>query len=95
MQTIIGYATFLVSNVTSSFGIKEILLVPSIRSFTPWAKRTNLLANDFVQIYSSGPLIRWQNSWSTPVSGLRNALASKLCIWLVALAYRMLITAGF
>ena len=38
---------FLVSNVTSSFGIKYIVLVPSIQFCTPLAKRTNSLANDF------------------------------------------------
>ena len=85
---------FLVSNGTSSFGIKYIVLVPSIQFRTPWDKRPNSLANDFVHIYLFGTLIRWQNSWSTPMSGLRTALASKLYIWLAALEYRALITAG-
>ena len=41
-----------------------------------------------------GSVMRWQNSCSTPVSGLRTAFASKLYICLVALAYCALITAG-
>ena len=57
-QTIFGYVTFWVLNGTSSFGIKYIVLVPSIRLLTPWAKRPNSLANDFVHIYLSGPLMR-------------------------------------
>ena len=40
-QTIFGYVIFLVLNGTSSFGIKYIVLVPSIRFCTPWAKRPN------------------------------------------------------
>ena len=77
LQTIFGYVTFLVSNGTYYFGIKYIVLVSSIRFRTPWANRPNLLASDVVQISLSGPLIRWQNSWSTHVSGLRTALDSK------------------
>ena len=92
--TIFGYVTFLVLNDTSSFGMKYIVLVPSIRLLTPWDKRPNSLANDFVHIYLSGSLMRWQNSLSTPVSVLRTALASKLYIWLVALENLALITAG-
>ena len=91
-QTIFGYVTFLVLNGTSSFGIKYIVLVSSIRLLTPWDKRPNSLANDFVQISLSGPLMRWQNSWSTPVSGFRTVFASKLYIYLAALAYRSLLT---
>ena len=77
---------FFISNGTSSYGIKYIVLVPSIQFGTPWAKRPNSLANDFVQISLSSPLIKWQNTWSTPVSGLRTALDSKLYRWLAALA---------
>ena len=78
LYTIFGYVTFFVANETSYFGIKYIVLVPYILFLTPWAKCPNLLATDFVQISLSSPLIMWKNSWSTPVSGLRTALASKL-----------------
>ena len=86
--------SFLVLNGTSSFGIKYIVLVPSIRLLTPWDKRPNSLANDFFRIPLSVPLMRWRNSWSTPVIGLRTAFASKLYICLASLAYRALITSG-
>ena len=95
LQTIFGYVTFLVLNGTSSFGMKCIVLVLSIRFLTPWAKRPNLLANDFFHISLSGPLMRWQNSCSTPVSGFRTAFASKLYICLAALAYHALLTYGW
>ena len=42
---------FFVANGNSSFGIKYIVLVPYIQCRTPWVKRPNLLASDFVQIY--------------------------------------------
>ena len=77
-HTVFGDVTFFVANGTSSFGIKYIVLVPSIRFRTPWDKRPNSLASDFVQISLSGPWIMWQYSWSTTVSGLRTVLASKL-----------------
>ena len=74
--------SFLVLNGTSSFGMQYIVLVPSICLLTPWAKRPNLLAKYLVHISLSGPLMRWQNSYSTPVSGFRTAFASKLYIFL-------------
>ena len=40
-QTIFGYVTFWVLNGTSSFGMKYIVLVPSILLLTIWAKRPN------------------------------------------------------
>ena len=85
----------LVLNGTSSFGMKYIVLVPSIRLLTTWAKQPNSLAKDFVHISFSGPLMRRRNSCSTPVSGFRTAFASKLYICFAALAYRALLTAGF
>ena len=91
-QTILGYVTFLVLNGTSSFGMKYIVLIPSIRLLTTWAKRPNSLAKDLVHISLSGPLMRWKNSCSTPVSGFRTAFASQLYICLSALAYRALLT---
>ena len=94
LQTIFGYVTFLVVNGTSSFGIKYIVLVPSIRLLTTWAKRPNSLANDFVYISLFSPLMRWKNSRSTPVSEFITAFDSKLYICLAALAYRALLTAG-
>ena len=94
LQTIFGYVTFLVLNGTSSFGMKYIVLVPYIRLLTPWAKRPNPLAKYLVHISLFGPLMRWRNSCSTPVSGFRTAFASKLYICLAALAYRALLTAG-
>ena len=94
LQKIFGYVTFLVLIGTSSFGMKYIMLVLSICLFTPWVKRPNLLANDFFRISLPGRLMRWQNSWSTPVSVFRTAFASKLYICLAALAYRALLTAG-
>ena len=57
-QTIFGYVIFLVLNGTSSFGIKYIVLVPSILLLTPWAKRPNSLAKDLVRISLSSLLIR-------------------------------------
>ena len=51
LHTIFGYVTFFVSNGTSSFGIKYIVLVPSIQFCTPWVKRPNSLASDFVHIF--------------------------------------------
>ena len=93
-QTIFGYVTFLALNGTSSLGMKYIVLVPSILFLTPWAKQPNLLAGDSVHISLSGPLMRWQNSCSTPVIGFRTAFASKLLIYLSALAYRALLTVG-
>ena len=93
-QTIFGYMNFLVLNGTYSFGMKYIVLVPSILLLTPWAKRPNPLAKDLVHISLSGTLIRWRNSCSTPVIGFRTAFASKLLIYFVALAYHALITAG-
>ena len=86
--------TFLVLNGTSSLGMKYIVLVLSIHLLTPWAKRPNLLAEYLVHISLSGPLMRWQNSCSTPVSGFRTEFTSKLYIFLAALAYRALLTAG-
>ena len=85
---------FLVLNGTSSFGIKYIVLVPSIRLLTPWGNWPTLLAKYLVHISLSSPLMRWRNSYSTPVSGFRTAFASKLYICLAALAYRGLLTAG-
>ena len=93
-QTIFGYVTFLVLNGTSYFGIKYIVLVPSIRLLTPWDKRPNSLAKDLVHISLSGPLMRWRNFCSTPVGGFRTEFSSKLYICLAALAYLALITAG-
>ena len=69
-------------------------MVPSILLLTPWAKRQNLLAKDLVHISLSGPLVRWRNSCSTPVIGFRTSFASKLFIYLAALAYRALLTDG-
>ena len=86
--------TFLVLNGTSYSGMKYIVLVPSILLLAPWAKRPNSLAKDLVHISLSGPLMRWKNSWSTPVSGFRTTFASKLYICLAALAYRALLIAG-
>ena len=94
-QTIFGYVTFLVLNGTSYFGMKYIVLVPSIRLLTPWAKRPNSLATYLVHISLSGPLMRWRNSCNTPVIGFRTAFDSKLYICLAALAYRALLTAFF
>ena len=93
-QTIFGYVTFLVLNGTSSFGMKYIVLVPSILLLTPWAKRPNSLAKYLVNISLSGPLMRWRNSCRTPVIGFRTAFASKLLIYLSELAYRALLTVG-
>ena len=93
-QKCFGYVTFLVLNGTSSFGMKYIVLVPSIRFLTPWAKRPNSLVKYLVRISLSRPLMMWRNSWSTPVSGFRTAFTSKLFICLAALAYCALITAG-
>ena len=93
-QTIFGYVNFLVLNGTSYFGMKYIVLVPSIRLLSPWAKRKNYFANDLVHIFLSSSLLRWRNSFSTPVSGFRTAFASKLFICLAVLAYRALRTAG-
>ena len=53
----IGY--FFVLNGTSSFGMKYIVLVPSICLLTPWYKRPDSLAKDLVHISLSGPLMRW------------------------------------
>ena len=94
LQTIFGYVTFLVLNGTASFGMKYIVLVPFICLLTSWAKRPNSLTTDLVHISLSGPLMRWQNSCSTPVSGFRTAFAFKLYICLAALAYRALLTAS-
>ena len=93
-QTIFGYVTFLVLNGFYYFGIKYIVLVPSNRFLTPWAKRPNVLANDFVHISLSGPLMSWRNSWNTYMSGFRTEFASKLYICLADLAYRTLLTAS-
>ena len=93
-QTILGYVTFLVLKGTSSFGMKYMVLVPSILLLTTWTKRPNSLARDLVHISLSGPLMRWQNSCNTPVTGFRNAFASKCLIYLAALAYHTLLTAG-
>ena len=38
--------------------------------------------------------MRWINSCNTPVTGFRTAFASKFLIYLAALAYRALLTAG-
>ena len=46
MADFFGYVTFLVSNGSFSYGIKYIVLVPSIRFGTPWADHPNSLAND-------------------------------------------------
>ena len=93
-RTIFVYVTFLVLNGTSSFGMKYIVLVPSIRLLTPWDKRPNSLAKYLFHISLSGPLMRWQNYWSTHVSGFRTAFASKLYICLAELEYSALLTAG-
>ena len=85
---------FLVLNDTSSFGMKYIVLVQSIRLLAPWAKRPNSLAKYLVHISFSSPLIRCRNSWSTHVSVCRTAFASKLYICLAALAYRSLLISG-
>ena len=76
-QTIFGYVNFLVLNGTSSFGMKYIVLIPYIRLLNPGAKSSNSSAKDLVHISLSGPLMRWKNSCSTPVSGFRTAFASK------------------
>ena len=88
------YVTLLVLNGTSSFGMKYIVSVPSICLLTPWAKRPNFLAKYLVHISLSGILMRWQNSCITPVIGFRTEFASKLYIYLAALSYRALLTAG-
>ena len=93
-QTILGYVTFLVLKDTSSFGMKYIVLVTSILLLTPWAKRPNSLARYFFHISLSGPLMRWINYCNTPVTGFSTAFASKLLIYLAALAYRALLTSG-
>ena len=93
-QTILGYVTFLVLKGNSYFGMKYIVLVPSILFLTPWAKRQNSLARDFVHISLSSPLTRWRNSCNNPVTGFRTAFASKFLIYLAGLAYRALLTAG-
>ena len=93
-QTILGYVTFLVLKGTSSFGIKYIVLVPSIILLTPWDNRTNSLARDLVRISLSGSLMRWRNSCNTPVTGFSTVFASKFLIYLAALAYRTLPNAG-
>ena len=93
-QTIFGYVTFLVLKGTSSFGVKYMVLVPSILLITPWAKQPNSLARDLVHISLSGPLMRWQNSCSTPVTGFSTSFASNCLIYLAALAYRTLLTDG-
>ena len=71
-----------------------MVLVLSILLLTPWAKRPNSLARDLVHISLSGPLMRWQNSCSTPVTRFGIAFAYKCLIYLAALAYRALLTAG-
>ena len=91
-QTILGYVTFLVLKGTSSFGMKYMVLVPSILLITPWAKRPNSLARDLVYIPLSGPLVRWKISCNTPVTEFRTEFASKLLIYLTALAYHVLLT---
>ena len=93
LQKFLGYVTFLVLKRTSSFGMKYMVLVPSIILLTPWDKRPNSLARDLVHISLSGPLMRWQNSCSTPVTGFSTAFASKSVLYLAALAYRALLTA--
>ena len=93
-QTILGYVTFLVLKGTSSFGIKYMVLVPSILFLTPLAKRPNSLARDLVYISLSGPFMRWRNSCSTLVNVFSNAFASKCLIYLAALSYRTLLTSG-
>ena len=93
-QTILGYVTFLVFKGTSYFGMKYMVLVLSILLLTLWAKRPNSLARDLVHISLSGPLMRWQNSCITHVTGFSTAFASKCLIYLAALAYRALLTAG-
>ena len=85
---------FLVLNGTSSFRMKYIVLVPSICLLNPWAKRPNSLDNKIFHTSLSGPLMRWQNSRSTPVSRFRTGFDSKLYIYLAALAYRPLLTAS-
>ena len=94
LQTILGYVTFLVLKGTSSFGMKYMVLVSSILLLTPWAKRPNSLARYLFHIYLSGPLMRWRNSCSTPVTGFSTEFASKCLIYLVALAYPALLTSG-
>ena len=93
-QTILGCVTFLVLKVTSYFGMKYIVLVPSILLLTHWAKWPNSLAIDLVHISLSGPLMMWRNSCNTPVTGFSTAFASKFLIYLAALAYCPLLTAG-
>ena len=94
LQTILGYVTFLVFKGTSSFGMKYIVLVPSILLLTPWAKRPNLLVRDLIHIFLSGPLMRWRNSCNNPVTGFRTAFASKFLFYLATLAYHALLTTG-
>ena len=84
----------MVANGTSSFGMKYIVLVPSVRFSTPWVNLPNSLASDFSQITLSGPLIKCRYSCSTPVSGLRTALACKLVRAVVALAYHARVNTG-
>ena len=93
-QTILGYVTFLVLKGTSSFGMKYIVLFPSILLLTPWSKQPNSLTRDLVHIYLYGSLMRWRNSCNTPVTGFSTAFASKFLIYLAALSYRALLTAG-
>ena len=93
-QTILGYVTFLVLKGTYFFVMKYMVLVPSILLLTPWDKRPNSLARDLVHISLSGPLMRWQNSCSTPVTGFSTEFASKCLIYLAAFAYRALVTDG-
>ena len=93
-QTTLRYVNFFVLKVTSSFGMKYIVLVPYIILLTPWAKRPNLLAIYFFHISLSSPLMRWQNSCNTPVTGFRTEFSSKILIYLGALVYRALLTDG-
>ena len=93
-QTIFGYVTFLVLNSTSSFGMKYIVLVPSILLLTLWDKRQMFLAKYLAHISFSGTLMRWWNSCSTPVIRFRTEFASKLLIYFAALSYRALLTDG-
>ena len=89
LQKILGYVTFLVLKGTSSFGMKYIVLVSSILLLTTWDKRP-----DCFHISLSGPLMSWKFFCNSPVTGFRTEFASKLLIYLAALAYRALLTTG-
>ena len=94
-HTILGYVTLLVPNGTSDFKMKWMVFVPSILFLTPWARRPNSLANDRSQISRSGPIMRWRNSWRSPVIGFVTELASLWPMYAAARAYFSLIMVGW